>query len=123
VQNISCTEKYWKMMQNSDLNFVRRGKTMRRKMLASLKVVLIIGLLFAAYSNSAALAASGGERKVVIAIPQEPTTLDPSLIVTGPDFVVVENWGEYLLATTQNGDLKPRLATSWRVSSSTAATC
>ena len=81
-----------------------------RKCIIFLGVIAVVCVLLAPFSTSAA------EKRLVIAIPQEPTTLDPSLIVTGPDFVVVENWGEYLLSTTQNGDLKPRLATSWKVS-------
>ena len=89
---------------------------MKRKVLTSIKLLIIIGLLFAACSNSTVWAASGGEKKVVLAIPQEPTTLDPSLIVTGPDFIMVENWGEYLLGATPSGELKPRLVTTWKMS-------
>lgn len=89
---------------------------MKRSMESCLNIILITAILIAPCFSSAGWAASVTEKRVVIAIPQEPTTLDPSLIVTGPDFVVVENWGEYLLGTTRNGDLKPGLATSWKVS-------
>lgn len=89
---------------------------MGRNVLLVLTIVLTMAPAFTLHFNSASLAASYAEKKVVIAIPQEPTTLDPSLVGTGPDFVLVENWGEYLLATSQNGELKPRLVTSWKVS-------
>jgi peptide/nickel transport system substrate-binding protein len=60
--------------------------------------------------------ASARDGKLNIAIPQEPTTMDPSLVITGPDFAVIENWGEYLISITPGGDLKPGLATSWKIS-------
>src|SRR4030042_7073023 len=88
----------------------RGGKPMSQKILVSFAIVLIIGLIFTPYSNSAPA------KKLMIAIGQEPTSMDPSLAYVGGDYVVVENYGEYLVQRTPSGDLKPGLVTSWKIS-------
>ena len=42
--------------------------------------------------------------------------MDPSLGYLGSDFVVVENYGEYLVYREPSGNLKPGLATAWKIS-------
>ena len=59
---------------------------------------------------------SASMKKLMIAVNQEPASLEPILTQSGADFVVVENWGEYLIQKTPSGELKPGLATSWKVS-------
>ena len=44
-----------------------------------------------------------------LTVAQEPTSLDQSLAIAGPDAIVLENWAEYLLGRTTNGELKPAL--------------
>ena len=56
------------------------------------------------------------EKRLMVAVSQEPATMDPTLTQSGSDFVVVENWGEYLIQKMPNGDLKPGLLSAWRVS-------
>jgi peptide/nickel transport system substrate-binding protein len=46
----------------------------------------------------------------------EPTTIDPTLMIAGGDRTTVENWGEYLVSREPNGDLKPGLASAWKIS-------
>jgi peptide/nickel transport system substrate-binding protein len=53
---------------------------------------------------------------VVIALGQEPVTIDPTLMQGGGDRTAVENWGEFLLYKAPNGDIQPGLASSWKVS-------
>jgi peptide/nickel transport system substrate-binding protein len=55
-------------------------------------------------------------KKLVIGVGQEPTSMDPSLAYTGGDYPIVENYGEFLIYRAPNGDLKPGLATSWKMS-------
>ena len=52
----------------------------------------------------------------MIAVNQEPATMDPTLTQSGSDFVSVENWGEYLIQKMPNGDLKPGLLSAWNIS-------
>lgn len=81
-----------------------------RKIFISLIIILIIGLLLPVHVKSAP------EKKLIVAVGQEPSSMDPSLMVIGGDYTVVENWGEYLIHKAPNGDLQPGLATSWKVS-------
>lgn len=55
-------------------------------------------------------------RKLIVAVAQEPTSMDQSLSSAGPDAIVIENWGEYLVYRAQNGELKPGIASAWKVS-------
>lgn len=55
-------------------------------------------------------------KKLIIGIGQEPTSLDPSLVYVGADYVSVENWAETLIYRSPNGDLLPGLASSWKTS-------
>ncbi len=85
----------------------------RRILSICVSMALGIGLL----SNPfAASAAQTPPKKLLVAIGQEPTTLDHSLISTGSDYTVAENYGEYLIQKIPSGDLRPGLATSWKVS-------
>lgn len=85
-----------------------------RMMLIALKII-IIGLSLAPYSNLTFAAAP--EKKLFIAIGMEPTTIDPSACWAGSgDYQVVENYAEYLIYKAPSGDLKPGLATSWKMS-------
>lgn len=80
-----------------------------RVMLAS-ALVLIIGFLLAPYTQSAPI------KKLMIAVGQEPTSMDPSLTYLIPDYIVTDNYAEYLLRKAPSGELEPGLATSWKVS-------
>lgn len=75
--------------------------------------VLIIGPLFFSFSGSTTWAAG---KKIVIAVGQEPSSLDTSLVYGTASLVTTDNWGEYLLIRTPNGDLKPGVASSWKMS-------
>jgi peptide/nickel transport system substrate-binding protein len=86
-----------------------------RNTLAVVAIVCFIGLLLVSYTRP--MAAQGPDRKLLIAIGQEPTTLDQSLLSTGSDYMIAENYGEYLIEKTPSGDLRPGLVTSWKVSS------
>ena len=57
------------------------------------------------------------EQKLIVAVGQEPTSIDPSLSSVGGDYAVVDNWGEYIFYRAPDGQLKPGLLTSWKVSS------
>jgi peptide/nickel transport system substrate-binding protein len=83
---------------------------MEKKMGMSLIIILLI--VFAFVCNG--LAASA--KKLMIATGQEPSTIDQSLAGVGGDYAIVENYGEYLIQRVPNGDLKPGLAASWKVS-------
>jgi peptide/nickel transport system substrate-binding protein len=54
--------------------------------------------------------------RLTVATGQEPSSIDQSLAGVGGDYTIVENYGEYLIQRTPNGDLKPGLAASWKVS-------
>jgi peptide/nickel transport system substrate-binding protein len=73
--------------------------------------VLAVGALCVGPEVSAAPA-----KKLLIAVTQEPTTIDPSLAWVGPDFALSDNLAEYLIYRAPNGELKPGLATSWKMS-------
>jgi peptide/nickel transport system substrate-binding protein len=82
-----------------------------KKVVTLLVILLTMGLLVAPHSISAA------DKKVVVAIGMEPTTIDPSSSYLGSaDYQVAENYAEYLIYRAPNGDLKPGLAASWKVS-------
>ncbi len=84
---------------------------MKRRMVAGfLTTVLVVAFSFVSPFSWAA------EKKLVVAIGQEPLTMDHSLMATSPDYVVLENWAEYLVGRQQNGELGPGLADSWKVS-------
>jgi peptide/nickel transport system substrate-binding protein len=55
-------------------------------------------------------------KKLIIAVGQEPSSLDPSLAFGAASQVTVENWGEYLLYRAPSGKLGPGLASSWKMS-------
>ena len=56
-------------------------------------------------------------RDFIIAIGQEPTSIDQSLIYLGADYHCLSmNWGERFIDKEPSGDLKPGLATSWKIS-------
>jgi peptide/nickel transport system substrate-binding protein len=84
----------------------------RRTILIALTMVLLVGLSFPETGQPAATPA----KKISIAVGMEPITIDPSLIGAGGDNVVVENWGEFLISKSPSGELKPGLATSWKMS-------
>ena len=81
-----------------------------KKRSALLPVLLFVAILLPAYSNAASV------RKLIIAVGQEPTSMDASVASIGGDYTVVENWGEFLIYRTPGGDLKPGLASSWKMS-------
>ena len=70
-------------------------------------------LVFCGRADSAQPAAA---KRLMIAVGQEPTSMDPSLIYSGADYIVVDNWGEYLIQRATTGELMPCLASSWKVS-------
>jgi len=80
-----------------------------KRIFISLTTVFIIGFFMVPYVNSAL------EKKLIVAVGQEPTSMDQSLIYAGGDYQVVDNWGEYPICRVPSGDLKPGLA-SWKVS-------
>ena len=92
-------------------SIVKGGKLMgSRKMLISVMIVSIIGFLLVPGAMSAP------EKRLIIAVGHEPGSLDQSLVSAGADSVVVENWGEFPIYRVSRGDLKPGLATSWKMS-------
>jgi peptide/nickel transport system substrate-binding protein len=80
--------------------------------LISLVALLVLSLLWVQHSGLAA----EGAKKLMVVVPQEPTTLDQSLMSAGGDYPPGENWGEYLIYKGPNGDLRPGLVTSWKMS-------
>ncbi len=77
-------------------------------------------LLLAAFSilfffSARCLDAAPAAKRMNIAIGQEPTSIDQSLVYVGADYIAVENWGEHLIDRDPNGDLKPGIAVSWKV--------
>jgi len=84
----------------------------RKAMLILLALVLGGGSFIPEQGQSAA----APDKKIVIAIAMEPTTIEPTLMVGGGDRTALENWGEYLIYKAPNGDLKPGLASSWKMS-------
>jgi peptide/nickel transport system substrate-binding protein len=85
-----------------------------RRMWISLAMILIIGFLFSSFFNSAIGAAAG--KKIVIAVGQEPSSLDNSLVYGTASLVTTDNWGEYPIIRMPDGDLKPGVASSWKMS-------
>jgi peptide/nickel transport system substrate-binding protein len=84
------------------------------RILVVLTIVLLLIVISAQYSRPT-LAQSAG-KILLIAVHQEPTSMDPSLVYVGGDYPVVSNYGEYLIDKAPNGDLRPGLATSWKMS-------
>ena len=82
----------------------------KKRMGIFLAIVLIIGYLLIPYAESAST------KKLIAAVGQEPTSVDQSLAGVGGDYTIVENYAEYLIYKTPSGDLKPGLATSWKIS-------
>jgi peptide/nickel transport system substrate-binding protein len=77
-----------------------------------LTAVLSILLWLPAHSNAAPA------NRLLIAMGQEPTTMDPSACYVGSaDYQVSLNYAERLLSMSTSGQLKPGLATSWKMSS------
>jgi peptide/nickel transport system substrate-binding protein len=92
-------------------NSTEGGAGMKDKIIGFSLVMILIGVgLFPGDSMSAPA------KKFLIAIGQEPTSIDPSLVYVGADYVSVENWAESLIYRDPNGDLGPGLASSWKVS-------
>jgi peptide/nickel transport system substrate-binding protein len=83
---------------------------MRKNLIVAFAVFSAIGLLSVPYSHAASA------KSVSIAIGQEPTSIDPSLIYLGADFISVMNWGERMIDKDPNGELKPGIVTSWKTS-------
>jgi peptide/nickel transport system substrate-binding protein len=81
-----------------------------RRLLVLLIVAAMVGLIV----SPSLMAAT--QRKLVIAIGEEPSGVDQTASWTGVDFQISENYGEYLIYRAPNGDLKPGLAASWKVS-------
>jgi peptide/nickel transport system substrate-binding protein len=86
----------------------------RRWMFVVLAVVIVIGLSFPEIGQSSPTPAPA--KKVNIAVGQEPLTLDVTIDSGGPNGIVLENLGEFLIGTDTNGKLIPGLASSWKVS-------
>ena len=86
---------------------------MKRGKIIYWAMVLVFGLLSALYSESTSSAAS---KKLLVAVYQEPTSMDQSLAFSGADFNITDNWGEWLIDKTPSGELKPGIAASWTVS-------
>jgi peptide/nickel transport system substrate-binding protein len=81
------------------------------KRILLLAIALSMGISLPEYSNSAPA------NRVQIAMGQEPTTMDPSGCWVGSgDYQVSENYAEYLIYKEPSGELKPGLATSWKIS-------
>jgi peptide/nickel transport system substrate-binding protein len=75
-----------------------------------LMVLSVTGILVPGHAKSAPA------KKLIVAVGQEPTSMEPSLVYATPDYVVVDNWTDYLIYKTTSGELKPGLATSWKMS-------
>lgn len=86
------------------------GKSMRKKMVILFGIFLVVGFLFIPFINSASA------KDVTLAIGQEPTSIDQSLIYLGADYLAVPNWGERLIDKDPEGNLKPGLVASWKMS-------
>jgi peptide/nickel transport system substrate-binding protein len=85
---------------------------MNRITLFVLAIVLIMGLLF-----HGSVSAAPVPTKLVVAVTVEPQSLDPSLAIAGNDMTISQNFAEYLIYRTPGGELKPGLATSWKMAS------
>ena len=84
---------------------------MKRKIRLFFVAVLSILTLLPAYSYSAPAT------KLLIAMGQEPNSMDPSACWAGSaDYQVSENYAEYLIDSIPSGELKPGLATAWKIS-------
>lgn len=81
-----------------------------RRIISFLMVLFAIRILSPGYTEAAA------EKKLTLAVDQEPTSMDPSLVYATADYVVVDNWTDYLIYRSTSGELKPGLATSWKMS-------
>jgi peptide/nickel transport system substrate-binding protein len=81
-----------------------------KKMMIFLPIFLMIGHL------TVICAISGPGGKLIVGVGSEPTSMDPSLVVSSADYVVTDNWTECLISKDPSGDLKPGLATSWKIS-------
>jgi peptide/nickel transport system substrate-binding protein len=79
------------------------------------RICLLLAVTLLGVSLVAPLQAAS-PNKFTVAVGQEPSSMDPSLVGVGGDYTIVENYGEYLIQRIPNGDLKPALATSWKVS-------
>jgi peptide/nickel transport system substrate-binding protein len=89
------------------------GKIMKGKgMVVFLAIVLSLGFLW----TEDVLSAPASAKRLIIAVGMEPVNMDPTLTGEGGDYPVVENYGEYLIYRQPNGELKPGLATAWKVS-------
>ena len=82
---------------------------MKRRMWNALFVILMV-LLSVQVSSAAA------PKKLLVAVTNEPTNMDPCLGIAGNDLTITQNFAEYLIYKAPSGDLKPGLATSWKMS-------
>lgn len=99
-----------KLESKAFLSSYEGGHSMRKEFLLSLFVSFSIICLLLIPSPHAA-----SPKKLNIAIGQEPTSIDQSLVYLGADYIAVENWGEHLIEREPSGDLKPGLVTLWKV--------
>jgi peptide/nickel transport system substrate-binding protein len=86
----------------------------KRSVMICLTVVLLFGLIVPLRFNPASAAAP--VKQLIVGVGQEPSSVDPSVAFGGVSYLVVENYSEYLICRDPNGDLKPGLATSWKIS-------
>ena len=91
---------------------LKEEKAMKERMTWILWAVVFAGCFF--FSEKGQTAQTPTNR-VSIAVSGEPTTLDQSLVSVNADSIVLENWGEYLVAQATNGEMDPGLA-SWKIS-------
>lgn len=81
------------------------------------RMMILFTLVLAAVLSMAPQSMAATPRKLMIAIGQEPSSMDQSLVWVGAaDYQLSMNYGEYLIDRAPNGDLKPGLATSWKIS-------
>jgi peptide/nickel transport system substrate-binding protein len=83
---------------------------MNRTMWIFLVVVFMMGSF-----SSGPVSAAPPPRKLMVAVSVEPTSMDPSLGIAGNDLTVTQNFAEYLIYKVPSGELKPGLATSWKM--------
>jgi peptide/nickel transport system substrate-binding protein len=77
---------------------------------------LTVGALMFFIAAPSTPVSGASAKKLLIGVGQEPTSMDPSLIYSGADYIIVDNWAEHLIDIEPNGDLVPRLASSYKVS-------
>jgi peptide/nickel transport system substrate-binding protein len=86
------------------------------KLMGQKRIVIFFVILLGIAIFVPGYAQSAPAKKLIAAIDQEPTSLDPNLVYTSADYVVVENWADFLIHKVPDGHLTPGLATSWKMS-------